>query len=161
MAVILSIRLTRSLAERLKREARKTGLSLEGYILELALQGLDPKERAREYIEAAKFLLEQVREELARGDVRQAAEKAWGAAALAVKAYAARREGKRLTSHGELWEYKRRMERELGGWVHDAWANATEMHICFYESWCIKGDVEEAIKRIEKLVNEVEKKVKS
>jgi len=30
------------------------------------------------------------------------------------------------------------------------------MHICFYEGWCTAEDVEEALKRIEKLVKETE-----
>ena len=70
-----------------------------------------------EYVESAKELLEGVREGLERGDVRQAVEKAWGVAALAVEAYAEWREGRRLTSHKELWEYKGVMERDVGEWV--------------------------------------------
>ncbi len=153
------IRIPRRVAERLEQEARKLGVSLEGYVLELALRDLDPPERAKEYAEAARDLLEQAQEELARGDVRQAAEKAWGAAALAVKAYAAWRDGKRLTSHKELWEYKRLLQEELGEWISDAWAQANAMHVCFYEDWCSKEDVRDALKRIERLVKEVGKKV--
>ena len=93
--------------------------------------------------------------------MRQAAEKVWGAAALVVKAYAEWREGRRLTSHGELWEYKRVIEKELGGWVHDAWMNAVGMHVCFYEGWCSKEDVEEALKRIRRLVEEIASKVEA
>jgi len=153
------IRLPRSIVERLEKEARKLGLSIEEYVLELMLRDLDPSERVREYIEAAKDLLEQAKEELRKGDVRQAAEKLWGATALAVKAYAAWRDGKRLTSHGELWEYKRRIEKELGEWVSDAWNAGQSMHICFYEGWCAAQDVEVAIKRVERLVHEIEKRV--
>jgi len=72
-----------------------------------------------------------------------------------VKAYAYWRGGRRLSSHGELWGYKRRMEDELGSWVHNAWANATEMHVCFYEGWCVERDVEHALRRIKRLVEEV------
>lgn len=159
MAVILSIRLPRGVAEKLEREARKLGLSLEEYVLELALRDLDPLERAQEYVEAAKDLLGRAQEELEKGDVRQAAEKAWGAAALAVKAYAEWKENRRLTSHGELWEYSRKMINELGSWVQDAWMNAAGMHVCFYEGWCTDKHVEEATKRIERLVGEVGKRV--
>ena len=67
------------------REARRRGISLEEYVLELVLRDLDPPERAKEYVEASKDLLEQAREGLKKDDVRQAAEKAWGAAALAVR----------------------------------------------------------------------------
>ncbi len=151
------LRIPGGIAERLEREAKRLGISLEEYVLELVLGDLDPPERAREYIEAAKTLLEQAAEELQRGDVRQAAEKTWGATALTVKAYAAWKHGRRLTSHGELWKYKRIMARELGKWVSDAWYAGQTMHICFYEAWCTQEDVEEAIERINKLVKEVEK----
>ncbi len=62
----------------MQKEAEKLGMSLEEYVLELVAQGLDPKNRAREYIEAAKDLLSQAREELERDNARQAAEKLWG-----------------------------------------------------------------------------------
>ena len=157
--VSITNRLTRRIAEKLKREAQKLGLGLEEYILELALKDLDPSERVRGYIEAAKNLLEQAREELEKGDARQAAEKLWGATALAVKAYAEWRDGRRLTSHRELWEYSKKLMDELGGWIYDAWMSANGMHTCFYEGWCTEKHVEEAVKRIEKLVAEVEKRV--
>lgn len=153
------IRFPRVVAERLEREARRLGISIEEYVLELLLRDLDPPQRAAEYIEASKELLNQAREELGAGDVRQAAEKAWGAAALAVKAYAEWREARGPATPKELWEYKRRIEKELGDWVSDTWAQATAMHVCSYEGWCSKEDVEEAIKRIEKLTEEVEKEV--
>ena len=161
MVGAVAVRLPRSVVERLEREAQKLGLSLEEYVLELVLKGLDPAERIREYVEAAQDLLDQAREELGKGDVRQAAEKAWGAAALAVKAYAMWREGRRLTSHRELWVYSKKMMDELGEWVYDSWMAATGMHVCFYEGWCTRRHVEEALKRIQKLVEKVEEKLKS
>lgn len=100
-------------------------------------------------------------EELRKGDVGQAAEKVWGAAALAVKAYAEWRERRRLTSHGELWEYMRKMVKELGLWVREVWMYANGIHTCLYEGWCDKENVEEALKRVKKLVVEVESKVKT
>lgn len=48
---------------------------------------------------------------------------------------------------------------ELGNWVYDVWMTATGMHVCFYEGWCTRRHVEEAVKRIEKLVAEVEKRI--
>ncbi len=155
------VALPRSIAERVKREAEKLGVSLEEYLIELLVQSLDPSERAQEYTMAAEELLKEAEEELKKGSVRQAAEKVWGAAALAIKAYAAWREGRRLTSHGELWEYKRRLEKELGDWVSDAWYAGQAMHVCFYEGWCAREDVEKAIRRVEKLVEAIAKKVLS
>ena len=148
------------LAKRIREKAEKLGISVDEYLVELLSQDLDPRDRVREYIEAAEELLQEAREELGKGNVRQAAEKLWGAATLTVKAYAYWRDGKRLTSHGELWEYKRKLIKELGKWVHDSWANATEMHICFYEGWCSKEDIENALEAIEKLVREVASRIK-
>ena len=159
MANTVTIRLPQRVAKRLEREADRLGTTLEEYVLELLLRDLDPPERAREYAEAARDLLEQARKELEKGDVRQAAEKAWGAAALAVKAYASWRDGKRLASHRELWEYSRAMIQEMGDWVSDAWAQANAMHICFPDGWCTREHVEQALKRIQKLVENVEKRV--
>ena len=157
--VSITLRLSRGVAERLRREAQKAGLGLEEYVLELAIRDLDPWERVQEYIEASKSLLEQAREELGKGDVRQAAEKLWGATALAVKAYAEWKENRRLASHGELWEYSRKLIEDLGEWVYDSWMAASGMHTCFYEGWCTDKHVEEAVKRVEKLVGEVEKRI--
>ena len=149
------------LARRVREEAEKLGVSVDEYLVELLSQGLDPRDKAVEYIEAAEELLREARDELSKGNTRQAAEKLWGAAALAVKAYAYWKEGKRLTSHGELWEYKRKLEDELGEWVHDAWMNATSMHVCFYEDWCAEKDISMAYKRVEKLVREVATRIKN
>ncbi len=89
-------------AERIREEAARRGMSVEEYILELVAQNLDPVDRASEYLNAASRLLQEAREELEAGDVRQAAEKVWVVAALAVKAYAEAMEGRRLTSNREL-----------------------------------------------------------
>ena len=44
--------------------------------------------------------------------------------------------------------------------MHDSWASAAEMHICFHEGWCSGRDVEEAHKRIERLVKDVTSSIK-
>lgn len=120
---------------------------------------MDPREKAIEYVEASEELLGEAREELDKGNVRQAAEKVWGAA-LAIKAYAYWREGKKLSSHGELRDYMRLMIRDMGSWVREAWMFADGMHTCFYEGWRAREDVEDSIKRVEKLVQEVASRVK-
>jgi len=142
-------------AKRLREEARKHNLSLEEYLLELLTQDMDPEDKAREYIKASEDLLVEASEELEKDNIRQAAEKVWGAVALIVKVYALLKDSKRISSHGELWEYKRRLETELGKWAGDAWARAVEMHVCFYEGWCNKEDVEKAVEAVSKLVNKV------
>jgi hypothetical protein len=150
-AIVLRVRIAR----RVREEAERLGSSVEGYLVELLSQGLDPRERAREYVETAESLLGEAREELGRGHTGQAAEKLWGAAALVVKAYAYWRDGRRSTSHEELWECMRLMAKERGSRVRGAWMYANDMHTCFYEGWCTEKDVEDAPKNIEKLVKKV------
>ena len=158
--MVITITLPKVIAKRIEREAEKLGISLEEYIIEVLSRDLDPKDRAIEYIEAAKELLDQAKDELEKGDVRQAAEKTWDAATLAVKAYAYNKEGKRLTSHRELWEYVEIIANDVGDWIRSTWNEASGMHICFYEGWCTLRQVESALNHIEKLVREIEIKVK-
>ena len=80
-------------------------------------------------------------------------------AALAVKAYAYWRGGKRLINHGDLWGYIDVMVNELGDCVRDTWNAANSTHTCFYEGWCTIPHVNAAIIRIEKLINEVHSRV--
>ena len=143
--------------ERLRRIAEKEGSSLEALLVEISTQDLDPEEKWRDYLEAAVELLEQARKELESGDLRQASEKIWGAAALAVKAHALAKRGKRLSSHGELWEYKEVLVSELGEWVREAWAYAVEMHVNFYEGWGTGEDVKRSLEAVEKLAKSVSK----
>ncbi|RLE84571.1 MAG: hypothetical protein DRJ39_02900, partial [Thermoprotei archaeon] len=70
-------------ARRLKEEAERLDLSLDEYLLNLLTQNLDPRDRAKEYVEASEELLTEARKELEKGNVRQATEKVWGSAALA------------------------------------------------------------------------------
>ena len=152
----LAIVLPPRVAERIRREAERLGVTLEEYLIELVEGEADPKERALDYIEAAKLLLEQAREELGKGGLRQAAERIWGAVALAVKAYAWWREARRLTGHRELWEYKDVVAQELGGWVGRVFREASSLHTCFYEGWCTCRDVEAVLAEAEKLVRELQ-----
>ncbi len=118
------------------------------------------KRRPSLFLQAAKELLLQARQELDRDDLRQAAEKVWGAAALAVKAHAYKAEGRRLASHRELWQYTEKLAKTLGSWVLDAWLAANSMHTCVYEDWCAKAHIEKALTSTSKLVLEVEKAVR-
>jgi len=141
-----------------KEETTKLNPSLEKHLSKTVAQKQTLKTR-QNYIEASLELLDEARKELKRNNIRQAAEKIWSAVALAVKAYAFWKEGKRLTSHRELWTYKSIIASELGDWVRDTWAHACSMHICFYENWCTKDDVDTVLKKAEKLVKEIAAKI--
>ena len=144
-----------SIAKKLVEEARKFDLTPKEYLLEILTKNFDPQTKITEYIKSAESFLEEARKELKRNNIRQAAEKIWGAASLTIKAYALWKEGKRLASHSELWEYKTFLANELGEWVRESWFAAQSMHTCFYEGWCDKTDVEIELKYVEKLVKKV------
>ena len=143
------------IARELEEKARRAGVSVDEYLFDLVLRSDDPGAGARKYLEGARELLRQAREELERGDLRQASEKVWGACALAIKAHALARKGVRLESHGELWVYKNEVARELGDWVRIAFKLADSMHKNFYEGLATREDVEDALREVEKLVESV------
>ena len=148
------------IAERIRRKAEKQGLAPEEYILEAITRDLDPDERAREYIESASALLEQAKEELQKGDLRQASEKVWGACALAIKAHAAARKGLVLKSHADLWLYKDEVANELGELIRGAFLMADSMHKNFYEGLATAKDVTVALGEVEKLVKAIREVLK-
>jgi len=148
-----------SMARRIREVAERLGVTPEEYILDLVTRDLDPEERAREYIEAARDLVAQAREELEKGDLRQASEKIWGACALAIKAHALAKKGLRLESHRDLWLYKNEVAKELGGWVRTTFLKADSMHKNFYEGLATREDVEDSLKEVEKLVTTVSKAI--
>jgi len=75
MILTTTITIPRRVAERVHREAKKLGISVEEYLLELLTHNLDPLDKAREYIDVSKELLEEANKELKKGNIRQAAEK--------------------------------------------------------------------------------------
>ena len=154
MSAVISI--PSIIIERIKKEAEKQGISVEEYIIELLSRDLNPEDKAKEYIKASLELLSQARDELAKGNIRQAAEKTWGAVALTIKAYAYWKDGRRLKSHRDLWEYKDKVADELGGWVGRLFREASGLHACFYESWYTGRDIEEVIPEAEKLAKKIE-----
>ena len=85
------------------------------------------------YQDAAQHLLQQAETELAAGDARQAAEKAWGAAAQAVKAVCESR-GWRHRNYKSLRRAVTRLQEETGNSQIDLlYRSAYLMHVNFYE----------------------------
>jgi HEPN domain-containing protein len=147
-----SISVPKGLYERLRKAAEAQGLPVEGYVLGLIAESVDPANLPESYREASEELMSQAREELAKGDLRQAGEKAWGAAALMLKSLAHRRDGLRLSGHGELWEYVGRLAEETGDReLGRLWRSVFSMHVNFYEGWATRTHVEEADRDAEEL----------
>ena len=153
-----AVTLPRSVFERFRRMAEAEGVGVEEFIVERLIGDLDPKVRVEAYWEMGEAYLKQAEEELAKEDLRQASEKLWGSAALAVKAVAHAREGRRLTSHSELWEYVSKLVKETGDeTLGSLWRTALSMHINFYEGWAPREEVERALKSIANLLGKLKK----
>ena len=108
------------------------------------------------YQAASRTLLAQARNELATGDLRQASEKVWGAAAQMVKAVASGR-GWRHNSHRELLRAVRRLRRESGDAdISRLFDVAQIMHTNFYEDWEEAQDIAQSLEDVERFVDLLE-----
>ena len=107
------------------------------------------------YHEASLHLLAQAGSELAAGDNRQAAEKAWGAAAQAVKAVCAQR-GWSHQTHAAL----RRATRRLADESEDEelrllFKSAEVLHMTFYEDFYNHEEVSEGIEHVRRFIDKL------
>ena len=104
------------------------------------------------YRNAATKLLAQARHELALGDVRQASEKGWGAAAQAVKA-AAESRGWRHKTHASLFNAVDRLAEEADSDdLNSLFHVANNLHSNFYEDNLSPRMVRVALDRVSEFV---------
>ena len=107
---------------------------------------------AERYIRTSRQFIVQAQEEFDRGDMLQASEKAWGAAAQAVKATAEQR-GWEHNTHARLFDNLKRVSRETGDpELHDLFHVANSLHQNFYEGWQTDDSVRRGILRVKILV---------
>ena len=112
------------------------------------------------YKSAGRELLEKARHELAQGDLRQASEKGWGAAAQTVKAVAEER-GWRHDGHAALFEVVNRMVSETGDrHLGMIFYTANGLHINFYENVMGRELVEIGLDQVERFVDGLDRFVK-
>ena len=110
----------------------------------------------RKYRAASRQLLAQARRELHVGDVRQASEKGWGAAAQMVKAVAEQR-GWEHDGHALLFDVVRDIQRTTGDPdLRRLFRLANALHINFYEDWLDRVDVAEGLDDVERLLDKIE-----
>ena len=112
--------------------------------------------RATHYSDLSAEYLRKARAHLAEGDLTQASEKGWGAAAVAVKAIAEAREVDH-TGHRELWRVVRLLVRETGDndlRVH--FGLAESLHINFDEAWLERDEIEDYLSHVERLVSKLD-----
>ena len=107
------------------------------------------------YSEASTTLLDQAEAELAAGDVRQASEKGWGAAAQIVKAVAEQR-GWSHQSHAALYRVIDQLVMQTDDEsISNLFHVASALHQNFYENWDSPENVRRALKAVRLFVEKV------
>ena len=114
-------------------------------------------QQTRTYRQRSRGFLAKAREELDAGDLEQASEKTWGAAALIVKAVAEAR-GLPHEKHSHLCGVvhslaRQNRDRELRWLFH----LANGLHVNFYENTFDSQAVDEAIEDVELFVSKVDR----
>jgi uncharacterized protein (UPF0332 family) len=113
-------------------------------------------QQAQTYQERSREYLSKAFQELADGDLTQASEKGWGAAAQMVKAVANER-GQRHSQHRDVLGMAQALARETGNRdMEIEFALARELHSNFYEDTLDHEEVEWRLQRVEQFVNRVE-----
>ena len=120
----------------------------------IQVDGRDP--RVEEHLRISRQFLRQAQAEFAQGDRLQASEKAWGAAAHAVKAVAQRR-GWRHNGHRHLFVAIDKIYRETGdSEILVLFSASNALHMNFYENWQTNNQVQDSIERVAVLLENLE-----
>ena len=107
------------------------------------------------YTDTSAHYLTAARAYLADGDLLQASEKGWGAAAEMVKAVAEAR-GWPHTTHRDLWRAVHRVAEEAGDpQMLDHFTHAGSLHMNFYEGWLSQLAVERGLANVEELLRKL------
>ena len=108
------------------------------------------------YTEAGQELLAKAKRSVYGGDLLQASEKGWGAAAQAVKAVAERR-GWRHDNHRLLYEIANRLATEASDpEIRTLFSVASALHTNFYEHWMPEEMVASNVEKVAELVARLE-----
>ena len=111
---------------------------------------------AQNYLEASRHLLAQGRDELARGDTRQASEKGWGAAAQMFKSIAESR-GWEHHGHRQIRRVASRLSDETGdAEIRRLYRVASDLHTNFYEDLDTPSDVAAGLEDVSILLDILE-----
>ena len=114
------------------------------------------QERVERHAATSLRFIDQSQSELDKGDTLQASEKAWGAAAHAVKA-AAESRGWSHGTHRLLFDIAARIADETGDPEYfDLFRVASALHQNFYEGWESDYTVQKSIERVKRLVQKME-----
>ena len=157
--------LPKRLEEKIRQKAEEGGELTEELVVELLQQSLgeelDPGELVEHYEALGDFFLQDAKELLSQRNRVQASEKLWGAAALTLKAIAAKRELK-LEKHGSLWTFLNTLAQENKDKEFVRLFNtANALHRNFYEDEMpieaveiSAGDIERLIAKLKGILRE-------
>nr|ACY25452.1 protein of unknown function [uncultured microorganism] len=113
--------------------------------------------RSEFHTETAHVFLAKARTYLAEGDLLQAAEKGWGAAAHSVKAIAEQR-GWRHGRHGDLFRAINRLTTEADDRsLHKQFLVANGLHNNFYDGELPRESVAAGLEEVEQLVRHLQR----
>ena len=109
-----------------------------------------------DYRAGSRAMMAQSRTELAQGDLQQASEKGWGAAAQMMKAVAQAR-GWDHGRHRHLHQIASHLRAETGDRdIYRLFNTANALHENFYENQMAAHDIEEALQDVERLLQKLE-----
>ena len=109
------------------------------------------------HTDTSRRFIEQAENELRRGDNLQASEKAWGAAAHAIKSVAERR-GWEHKSHAALFRAVRAISQMTGDPdIRMLFNSANSLHQNFCEGWLDDGYTAENIEDVKRLLDKLER----
>lgn len=112
--------------------------------------------KVEEHLRISRQFMRQAHAEFAKGDRLQASEKAWGAAAHAVKAVAQQR-GWQHDGHRYLFAAVDKIFRETKDpQIRSLFRTANSLHMNFYENWQSAEFVQDGIQQIEVLLKKLE-----
>lgn len=110
----------------------------------------------QKYTGMSQRFIQQAGDEFQRGDLLQASEKAWGAAALATKSIAEQRAW-RHNGHDLLYAISAQIADELGRPdLRRLFRSASSLHTNFYENWMGETHVQDGIDDAKTYVQEIE-----
>ena len=108
------------------------------------------------YRTAAETFIEQAFVELSLGDLRQASEKGWGAAAEIVKAVAEQRSWDHRRHEDLYWAVDRIAKEIRDSAILTRFNNAGQLHMNFYEGWLAEPNVRAGLQEVQELVQRLQ-----
>ena len=112
--------------------------------------------QAQEHTLTSREFFLKAEEALAQGDLLQASEKGWGAAAHMVEAVAEGRAWEH-SGHRELYQVVNRLAREIeDSEIRIHFDSASALHSNFYEGWMPKEMIESSLEQVRRFLEKLE-----